>query len=131
MNSPQLQSLSISPSSVTAQNGQAQFMATGQFSNSMRMAMSSMSPVSVSWFQSMPAFDPPGQMIPFMLTSQPFTARCVAPGTTVTVVAFAPMSGNMGASGSMPLQVFMDLAVNHTTSQEDGFVAATAQMICP
>jgi hypothetical protein len=127
-NNPMLQSLSVSPASATAQNGQAQFTATGQFSNSMMTTNS----VSVSWMQTPPVFDPPGtQMMPFMLTNQPFTAQCFGFHGNITVAAFAPVAGDAPANGSMPIGVFMDLAVNHTMTQEDGFIAATAQMTCP
>ena len=53
----QLQSLSVSPASTTAQGGQAQFTATGQFS----AAPMSESPAFVEWFQNPPAIDPPGK----------------------------------------------------------------------
>jgi ABC-type phosphate transport system substrate-binding protein len=121
-----LQSLRVSPASVTAQ--QAQFTATGQFSTSPMMV----TPASVSWFQNFAAFDPPGEMLPFTLTSQPFTTQCLGSpaGTVVKVAAIAPMDANAAASGSIPLQVFLDLAINRTMTQESGFVAATAQMIC-
>jgi hypothetical protein len=123
-----LQSLSVSPASAIAQGGQAQFTATGQFSMSPMMV----NPASVSWFQNPPTFDPPGQMMPFMLTSQPFTAQCFGfpSGTIINVTAFAPMDANAAASGSIPLQAFLDLVINHTTTQEGGFVAAAAQMTC-
>lgn len=123
----QLQSISISPASVTAQGGQAQFTASGEFSNSSTMVM----PVSVSWFQVGPAFDPPGQTIPFDRTTQPFTAQCFISGTTVTVVAYAPLKADAPANGTMPLKVFLDLVINRTMSEESGFVATTAQMTCP
>lgn len=124
----QLQSISINPASVTAQGGQAQFTASGQFTNSPM----TVTPVSVAWFEIPPAFDPPGDPIGFMRTSQPFTANCLgfSPGT-ITVAAFAPMDGNAPADGSIPLQVFLDLTLRHTTTQEGGFVASTAQMTCP
>ena len=54
-NNRQLQSLTVSPASTAAQGGQAQFTATGQFSS---MPMS-VSPASVSWWQSPPIIDPP------------------------------------------------------------------------
>lgn len=123
----QLQSLSVSPASTTAQGGQAQFTATGQF-NTMPM---SVSPASVAWFQIPPAFDPPGSMIGLTLTSQPFTAQCFgfAHGT-LNVTAVAPEDGN-ATSASIPLPVFLDLVLNRTTTREGGFVAATGQMTCP
>jgi hypothetical protein len=123
----QLQSLSISPASQTAQNGQGQFTASGQF-NSMPMQ----SPASVEWIQIPPAFDPPGQNIGFTLTSQPFTAQCFGfpSGTVISVIAFAPMDPSM-ATGTIPLSVFSDLVLSRKATQESGFVAATAQMTCP
>src|SRR5579864_6341325 len=69
----QLQSLSISPSRATAENGQAQFTATGQFSASPM----TLTPAGVAWVQEPPVFDPPGDPIGFTLTSQPFTAQCM------------------------------------------------------
>jgi hypothetical protein len=119
----QLQSLSVSPASATAQGGQAQFTASGQFS----AAPMSESPASVSWWQSPPVIDPPGSMIGLTLTNQPFMAQCSGfTGTTIIVTAVAPMKAS--ASGdSMPLQVFADLVINHTTTQESGFVASISQ----
>jgi len=123
----QLRSLTVSPANITAQGGQAQFTASGQFT---AMPMSE-SPASVEWFQNPPAIDPPGSMIGLTLTNQPFMAQCSGfNGTTIIVTAVAPMKAN--APGDvMPLQAFVDLVINHTTTQESGFVAATAQMTCP
>jgi hypothetical protein len=127
-NNRMLQSLSVSPASATAQGGQAQFTATGQFS----MSPMTVAPASVSWFQTPPEFDPPGQMMSFTLTSQPFVAQCFAfpSGTIIHITAFAPTDANAAASGSIPLQVFLDLAVRQTTTQEGGFVASSATMTC-
>lgn len=124
--SRQLQSLTVSPASTTAQGGQAQFTATGQFN----MSPMTMTPASVDWFSSLPACDPPGGNIPLTLTSQPFTAQCLQPGI-MTVTAVAPMDTSAGANVSVPLKVFVDLVLSHTTTQEGGFVAATAQLTCP
>jgi hypothetical protein len=122
----QLQSLSVSPASATAQSGQAQFTATGQFTASPM----SESPASVSWWQTPPAIDPPGETIGITLTNQPFTAQCFGFHGPITVTAIAPMKAN--ASGdSMPLSAFVDLVINHSATQENGFVASTAQMTCP
>jgi hypothetical protein len=125
----QLQSLTVSPSSTTAQNGQAQFTAGGQFST----APMSVNPASVGWFQMGPVFDPPGSTIGLTVSSQPFTAQCFGftSGTVITVAAIAPMDASMPPDESIPLQVFLDLAFRRTTTQEGGFVAATAQMTCP
>src|SRR5215467_3726786 len=116
-NNRQLQSLSISPASQTAQNGQGQFIASGQF-NTMPM---SESPVQVDWHQVPPVFDPPSTTITFTLTSQPFTARCVglSSGAVITVIAFAPMDTSK-SSGSMPLSVFSDLVLTRNATQESG-----------
>ncbi len=127
----QLQSITISPASATApvQGGQAQFTATGQFN----MSPMSMTPATVAWFQSFPVIDPVASGFPFTLTSQPFTAQCFGPGTptTITVTAIAPMDANAAANGFIPVSVFLDLARNHSATQEGGFVAATAQLTCP
>lgn len=122
----QLQSITVNPSSATAQSGQAQFTATGQF-NADPM---SVTPAMVAWVQTGVGFDPPGDPIAFTLTSQPFTGKCFVPGTTFNVTAFAPMNAN-SADGTIPLQVFLDLTVRHTTSQEGGFVAGSGQLTCP
>jgi hypothetical protein len=123
-----LQSITVSPATLTAQGGQGQFTATGVFSNSPMTPM----PVSVAWFAIPPAFDPPGQMLGFMRTSQPFTAQCLgfSPGV-ITVIALAPMDTSASANGSIPLSTFSDLVLTRNTTQEGGFVAATAQMTCP
>lgn len=122
----QLQSLTVSPASTTAQGGQAQFTATGQFSS----MPTSVSPASVSWWQTPPVIDPPGTMIGITLVNQPFTAQCFGFTGPITVIAVAPMQAH--ASGdSMPLSAFVDLIVKHTATQESGFVAATATMNCP
>jgi hypothetical protein len=124
----QLQSLSVSPASTTAQGGQAQFTATGQFSS----MPTSVSPAQVSWWQSPPAIDPPSGMFGLTLTNQPFMAQCSGfpSGTVITVTALAPMDAN-NSDPSIPLKPFVDLVLQHTATQENGFVAATAQMNCP
>ena len=123
----QLQSLTVSPASTTAQGGQAQFTATGQF-NAMPMS----APAAVSWWQSPPVIDPPSSMIGLTLTNQPFTAQCFGfpSGTAITVTAIAPMATNT-SNPTIPLGPFVDLVIQHVTTQEGGFVAATAQMNCP
>lgn len=124
--SRQLLSLTIAPASATAQSGQAQFTATGQFNQ----APMNVTPAMAAWFQSSPPFDPPGDPISFTLSSQPFTAKCLISGQTMNVIAFAPVDAS-ASNGTIPLQVFLDLTVRHTTNQEGGFVAATAQLTCP
>lgn len=124
--SRQLLSLTIAPASATAQSGQAQFTATGQFNQ----APMNVTPAMAAWFQSSPPFDPPGDPISFTLSSQPFTAKCIISGQTMNVIAFAPVDAS-ASNETIPLQVFLDLTVRHTTNQEGGFVAATAQLTCP
>lgn len=122
----QLQSLTVSPASTTAQGGQAQFTATGQFSS----MPTSVSPASVSWWQSPPIIDPPSNMFGLGLTSQPFMAQCSGFTGTITITAIAPMDpGNL--SPSISSTSFAHLVLQHTATQESGFVAATAQMNCP
>jgi Mn2+/Fe2+ NRAMP family transporter len=124
--SRQLQSLSVSPASTAAQGGQAQFTATGQFSS---MPMS-VSPASVSWWQSRPVVDPPSVMFGLGLTNQPFAAQCLAFSGPITITAIAPMDpGN--TSPSISSTTFAHLVLQHTATQESGFVAATATMNCP
>jgi hypothetical protein len=124
--SRQLQSLSVSPASANAQAGQAQFTATGQFSS---MPMS-VSPASVSWWQSPPIIDPPSAMFGLGLTTQPFTAQCSGFTGPITVTAIAPMdAGN--TSPSISSTTFAHLVLQHSATQESGFVAATATMSCP
>jgi Mn2+/Fe2+ NRAMP family transporter len=124
--SRQLQSLSVSPASTAAQGGQAQFTATGQFSS----MPTSVSPASVSWSQSMPVFDPPSTMFGLAMTSQPFTAQCFSFTGPITITAIAPMDpGNLNPSISST--TFTHLVLQHSATQESGFVAATATMNCP
>lgn len=122
----QLQSLTVSPASATAQGGQAQFTATGQFSS----MPTSVSPASVSWWQSRPVVDPPSNMFGLAITSQPFTAQCFGFTGPITITALAPMDpGNL--SPSISSTTFAHLVLQHTATQESGFVAATATMTCP
>jgi len=125
--SRQLQSLTVTPASTAAQGGQAQFTATGQFSS---MPMS-VSPASVSWWQSPPIIDPPSAMFGLGLTSQPFTAQCFGfTGMTITITALAPMDpGNLNPSISST--TFAHLVLQHSATQESGFIAAKATMTCP
>lgn len=122
----QLQSLSVSPASTTAQGGQAQFSATGQFSS---MPMS-VSPASVSWWQNPPAIDPPSSMFGLGLTSQPFTAQCFGFTGTITITALAPVDAS-NLDPSISSSTFADLVFQNTATQENGFVAAKATMTCP
>jgi hypothetical protein len=122
-----LQSLSISPASTASQGGQAQFTATGQFSS----MPTSVSPALVSWWQSPPIIDPPSSMFGLGLTTQPFTAQCLGfAGMTITITALAPADpGNLDPSISST--TFAHLVLQHSATQESGFVAATATMSCP
>ena len=122
----QLQSLSVSPASTAAQGGQAQFTATGQFSS---MPMS-VSPASVSWWQSPPIIDPPSSMFGLGLTSQPFTAQCFGFTGTIIITAIAPMDAS-NLNPSISSTTFAHLVLQHSATQESGFVAATATMNCP
>lgn len=122
----QLQSITINPASTTAQGGQAQFIATGQFN----MSPMTMTPANVSWFPSFPILDPVSSGFGYTLTNQPFIAQCLQPGP-MTVTAIAPMDANAKADGFIPIPVFLDLVRNQTATQEGGFVAATAQLTCP
>lgn len=123
----QLQSLTVSPASTAAQGGQAQFSATGQFSS----MPTSVSPASVSWFQSLPIIDPPSNMFGLGLTSQPFTAQCFGfTGMTITITALAPMDVS-NLNPSISSTTFAHLVLQHSATQESGFVAATATMTCP
>jgi hypothetical protein len=128
-NGRQLMSITITPQSATAQNGQAQFVATGHFNT----APMTVSPMPVAWHQSFPAFDPPGTgPLTFTLTPQPFAGQCFQGGQqTITIIAFAPVNGNASGDISVPLSVFTDLALIRNTTQDGGFVAATAQLSCP
>jgi hypothetical protein len=124
--SRQLQSLSVSPTSATAQGGQAQFTATGQFN----MPPMTVTPATVAWFPSFPVIDPLPSGFGYSLTSQPFTAQCLQPGP-MTVTAIAPMDTNASANGVIPIPVFLDLVTNQKATQEGGFVAATSTLTCP
>jgi hypothetical protein len=122
----QLQSLSISPASTNSQAGRAQFTATGQFSS----MPTSVSPASVSWWQSPPIIDPPSAMFGLGLTSQSFTAQCSGFSGPITITALAPAdAGNLNPSISS--MTFTHLVLQHSAIQESGFVAATATMNCP
>jgi hypothetical protein len=124
--SRQLQSLSVSPASTAAQAGQAQFSATGQFSS----MPTSVSPASVSWWQSPPIIDPPSNMFGLGLTSQPFTAQCFGFTGPITVTALAP-ADTRNLNPSISSTTFAHLVLQHAATQESGFVAATATMNCP
>jgi hypothetical protein len=89
-------------------------------------------PLPVSWFLMGPGVDPPGPG--YSLAKGKFTAvRCSEANPvalTYTVIAVAPADPNAPSSGSMPAQVFTDLVTAHTKTEEGGFVAATASLVC-
>lgn len=122
----QLQSITVSPQSAVAQNGQSpQFTATGQFNT----APTSVTPLAVSFVVRGPGFDLAGPG--YSLSTQPASFPCIIPGTTVLVIAIAPVDPNAPPSGPMPSQIFQDLVVNHVTTSEGGFLAGIAQLTCP
>jgi hypothetical protein len=124
-NDRQLQSITVSPSSMTAaHNAQVTFTASGQFNR----APMSVTPLRTSW----KFFGPGVDQVSFddyTLTDQPFVATCFLPGT-FTVVAYAPTDPGAPASGSVPQQVFTDLVSQHIMTAEHGFVATTATLTC-
>lgn len=129
-NGRQLMSLTITPQSASAQNGQQpQFVATGHFNT----APTTVTPMPVAWNESFPHFDPPGgDAITFTVTQQAFAGQCFQGGPqTITVVAFAPVNASTSGNISIPIAIFMDLVIGHNTTQEGSFVAGTAQLSCP
>jgi hypothetical protein len=65
------------------------------------------------------------------LTSQPFTAQCFGfTGMTITITALAPMDVS-NLNPSISSTTFAHLVLQHSATQESGFVAATATMNCP
>jgi len=125
--SRQLQSIAISPATVTvATSANAQFTASAQFN----ISPMTVNPASVSWTIVGPGFDPPPSP-GYSLSAQPVSFPCIGPsGSNYVVIAYAPVDPNAAQSGSMPSQVFQDLVMQHTASQEGGFIAATAHMTC-
>jgi hypothetical protein len=81
-------------------------------------------PLPVSWY-----VVPQATAAVYTLTSQPFDIACQ---TGSSVIALAPTDPNAPNSGTIPSQVFQDLIINHTVSEEGGFIASTAQYAaCP
>lgn len=119
-----LESISVTPTAVTAQNAQATFTATGHF-NSDPMTVSNL---AVSWVVMGSASDPPGPG--YVLSASPLAAQCRTKGA-YTVVAYAPVNPNAPNSRSMPSAVFSALVLQRSTTSDDGFVAGTAEMNCP
>jgi hypothetical protein len=127
--SRQMQSIAISPATMTAATGaSAQFAASAQFN----MSPMTVNPASVDWTIVGPGFDPPPPgNSSYSLSNKPFNIPCIgSSGSNYVVIAFAPVDPNAAQSGSMPSKVFQDLVMQHTTSQEGGFIAATAQLTC-
>jgi hypothetical protein len=117
----QLRSISASGSGMI----QFQFTAIGQFSSS----PTSVSPLPVAWYVIAGNVDPAGSPVSYTLSSQPYSVSCQ---TGSSIVAIAPASPSAPTTGSIPAQVFLDLAVKRSTATEGGFVASTAQTIfCP
>jgi hypothetical protein len=124
----QLESISILPSS--ASGASATFSATGTFNTTPFMV----APLPVSWYLMGPAIDPPGPI--YNLQAGNYVAqRCsqipIKSAQDYTVIALAPTDPKAAISGSMPNQVFEDLVIAHSKTQEGGFVAATAALVCP
>lgn len=119
-----LESISVAPKTVTAQNAQATFTATGHYNTDPTTVPS----LPVSWVVMGPAGDPPGPG--YALSATPLTAQCRA-RATYTVVAYAPTNPDAPSSGSMPSSVFSALVLEQSTTSDDGFVAGTATMNCP
>ncbi len=123
----QLLSLSVSPA--TGTGASVTYTATATYTSS----PVTVTPAMVSWYIMGPAIDPPGPG--YSLVNGSYVAnRCSQiPGPTpetYTVIALAPMALNAPNSGSMSSQVFSDLVIHHTTTEEGGFVAATAHLTC-
>jgi hypothetical protein len=125
--SRQVQSLTVSPASVTATNGAAQFSAMGVFNT-----MPTSGTARAAWIQIPPAYDPPSSPVPLTISDQPFTAQCMmVPPQPVTVFAISPVDANAPADTSMSLSTLHALVLDHTATQSGGFIVATAHMNCP
>src|SRR5262249_15340000 len=66
---------------------------------------------------------------PSLLRGPASLSRRSAPGFSgvINVIALAPMDAGAPAEGTIPLGDFSALVLNRTSTQVDGFVAATAQ----
>jgi len=125
--SRRLESITISPASATGAN--RVYTATGKYNAPPERE----TPIAVSWYLMGPAIDPPPSG--YTLVKGSFKAeRCLAGkgGTELkyTVIALAPADPHAPKSGSLPMKVFDDLVIQHDRTEEAGFVAATAQLIC-
>jgi hypothetical protein len=117
----QLRSISITPTGVIEGNMiQLQFVAAGAFNAS----PTAVDPLPVSWY-----VVPQATAAVYTLTSQPFDIACQ---TGSSVIALAPTDPNAPKSGTIPSKVFQDLVIDHTVSEEGGFVASIVQYAaCP
>lgn len=119
-----LESISVTPTQATAQNGGVIFTATGHFNTSPMTVPN----LPASWLVTGPASDPPGPG--YVLIAQPFTAKCRATAEYI-VVAHAPSNPDAPSNGAMSTAVFDALVLEHSTPTDGGFVAGTAQLTCP
>jgi hypothetical protein len=92
----QLESISISSTTVGANGQQLSFVATGTFSE----PPISVTPLPVDWSTQLIA--PPPSEYTYTLTTRPFVVNCTPPvlGDAGVVVAFAPTNANGPASGT-------------------------------
>jgi hypothetical protein len=119
----QLVSISVSPTTATGAN--PTFTATGTFNT----PPYTVTPLSVSWLMMGPGIDPPPPN--YLLASGSYMVSfCPSKTSTYTVIAYAPANPSAPTSGSVPSQAFHDLVIAHTTAEEGGFVAGTAQFTC-
>ena len=99
---------------------QLQFVAAGAFNAS----PTAVDPLPVRWY-----VVPQATAAVYTLTSQPFDIACQ---TGSSVIALAPTDPNAPKSGTIPSKVFQDLVIDHTVSEEGGFIASIAQYAaCP
>jgi hypothetical protein len=127
-NKGMLESISISPATGTGAN--VSYTATGTFTASPR----TVTPLPVSWFILGPGIDPPP--FSYELADGSFSAQhcsAIQSKTAIDyeVVAVAPADPAASNSGQIPYQVFLDLVEARTKTSEGGFVAASAELVCP
>ena len=100
-----------------------EFNATGIYSSGRQVT-----PLSVGWFDfplnSFLVGNPH-----YTLTKSAFLPQCTA-GVALIVMAITPIDANASTSGTIPASVFQDFATGKTNN-ENGFLAATAQLNCP
>ncbi len=120
--SRQLQSVAINNAGNTAQ---LQLTATGTFNQS----PATVTPLPVDWFIMPPGLAPlPAPPEDYVLSSQPYATACA---TGFTAIALAPTNPKAPSTGPLSAQVFEDLVVTRTTSEEGGFIVATQSISCP